>query len=195
MELFALTETAETVSKDCLQWLWRHKSKLLPVWTFVNTIHFVTMRLPFNATCGDVASWRNDQTDWKQAFAKLINFSSLKHLAGHKKNLGGTAPVATGLGRLRASLWVWKLAIVGSCWTHNFAQPLMVSIVDSLHLIAIFKQYVLAFRRPRQLPFYCERLIHVIAVYDLTTATRNQTNVLDLKAEWHIHYSDLYRYW
>ena len=44
MELFALTETAETVSKDCLQWLWRHKSKLLPVWTFVNTIYFVTMR-------------------------------------------------------------------------------------------------------------------------------------------------------
>jgi len=28
--------------------------------TFLNTIHFVTMRLPFNATCGDVTSWRND---------------------------------------------------------------------------------------------------------------------------------------
>jgi len=30
------------------------------------------MRLPVNATCGDVASWRNDQTDLKQVFAKLI---------------------------------------------------------------------------------------------------------------------------
>ena len=59
------------------------------------------MRLPFNATCGDVASRRNDQTDWKQAFAKFINFSSLNHLGGHKKILGGTVPecplVATGL--------------------------------------------------------------------------------------------------
>ena len=29
----------------------------------LNTIYFVTMRLPFNATCGDVASWHNAQTD------------------------------------------------------------------------------------------------------------------------------------
>jgi len=52
------------------------------------------MRLPFKATCADVASWRNDQTDWKQAFAKFNNFSRLNHL-------GGTAPecppVAAGL--------------------------------------------------------------------------------------------------
>jgi len=34
------------------------------------------MTLPFNATC-DVASWRNDQTDWKQTFARFNNFSSL----------------------------------------------------------------------------------------------------------------------
>jgi len=38
---------------------------------------------------------RNDSgtsLDWKQAFAKLINFSSLYHLGGHKKDLGSTAP-------------------------------------------------------------------------------------------------------
>ena len=61
---------------------------------------FCNNEVPFNAACGDVASWRNDQTDWKQAFAKLINFSSLNHL-GDTKILGGTAPacppVATGL--------------------------------------------------------------------------------------------------
>jgi len=50
------------------------------------------MRLPFNATCGDVASWRNDQTDWKQAFAKFINFSSLNHLGGAQKKLGVQCP-------------------------------------------------------------------------------------------------------
>jgi len=70
------------------------------VWTFLNIIYFETMRLPFNATCGDVASWRNDQTDWKQAFAKLVNFSSLNHLGG-TKNFGvhcpRMSPVATGL--------------------------------------------------------------------------------------------------
>jgi len=31
-------ETVETVSKDCLQWLWRHKSKLSPVWTFLQFV-------------------------------------------------------------------------------------------------------------------------------------------------------------
>jgi len=45
MGLFALTETAETVSKDCVQWLSSHRLKLLTVWTFVNSIYFVTMRL------------------------------------------------------------------------------------------------------------------------------------------------------
>jgi len=50
------------------------------------------MSFPFNATCGDVASWRNGETDWKQAFAKFINFLSLNYLGGHKKTLGGTAP-------------------------------------------------------------------------------------------------------
>jgi len=52
------------------------------------------MRLPFNATCGDVVSWRNDQTDWKQAIAKFINFSSLNHLGGHCPRM---PPVATDL--------------------------------------------------------------------------------------------------
>jgi len=46
------------------------------------------MTLPFNATC-DVASWRNDQTDWKQTFARFNNFSSLNQLRGHKRNLRG----------------------------------------------------------------------------------------------------------
>jgi len=36
---FALTD-CKTVSS--LQGLWRHKSKLLPVWTSFNTIHFIT---------------------------------------------------------------------------------------------------------------------------------------------------------
>jgi len=59
------------------------------------------MRLPFNATCSDVASWRNDQPDWIQTFAIFINFSSLNHLGWHKRNLRGHCPrmppVATGL--------------------------------------------------------------------------------------------------
>jgi len=46
------------------------------------------MRVPFNATCGDVASWSNDQTDGKQAFAKCINVSNLNHLGGVKKFWG-----------------------------------------------------------------------------------------------------------
>jgi len=33
--LFALTDTEETVSKGGLQWLWRHKLKLLPMLTFL----------------------------------------------------------------------------------------------------------------------------------------------------------------
>jgi len=68
--------------------------EIVTVWTFLNTIYFVTMRLPFNATCGDVASWRNDQTDWKQAFTKFINFSSLNHLGGHKKIWASLPPIA-----------------------------------------------------------------------------------------------------
>jgi len=59
-----------------------------------NTIYFVAMRLPFNATCCDVASWRNDRTDWKQAFAKFINLSSLNHLGGNKKIGGALSPNA-----------------------------------------------------------------------------------------------------
>jgi len=42
--------------------------------------------------CGDVASWRNNKTYWKQASAKFINFSSLNHLGGTKKFRGGTVP-------------------------------------------------------------------------------------------------------
>ena len=54
-------ETAERVSRGCLQWLRGHKSKLLPVWTFLYPTYFVTVRLPFNAACGDVTGsfqWR-----------------------------------------------------------------------------------------------------------------------------------------
>jgi len=58
------------------------------------------MGLPFNATCGYVMSWRNDQTDWKQAFAKFLNFLSLNHLGGTKKIGGGALPP-------NASPWLW----------------------------------------------------------------------------------------
>jgi len=61
--LVAEISTAEMVSKDGLQWLWRHKSKLLPVWKILCTFYFVTMRLTFYAMCGGVTSWRNDYTN------------------------------------------------------------------------------------------------------------------------------------
>jgi len=88
MELFTLTERPQkrfrmTACSDCDVTI-----EIVTSWTFLNTIYFVTMRLPFNATCGGVASWRNDQTDWKQAFAKFIDFSSLNHLGRHKKIWG-----------------------------------------------------------------------------------------------------------
>jgi len=59
------------------------------------------MRLPFNATCGDVASWRNDHIDCEQAHAKYINFLSLNHVERNNKTWGGTSLecplVVTGL--------------------------------------------------------------------------------------------------
>ena len=59
------------------------------------------MRLPFNATYGDVASWRNDHIECEQAPAKYMNFLSLNHLGRNKKIWGGTClecpPVVMGL--------------------------------------------------------------------------------------------------
>ena len=57
---------------------------MLPVWMFPSTIHSVTMRLPFHATCNGVASWLDDWTGWKRAFAKFVSFPSLNHLRRHK---------------------------------------------------------------------------------------------------------------
>jgi len=103
MMLFALTERLQkrfrkTVSSDCDV----TKGNCYQGW---HAIYFVTMRLPFNAKCGDVASWRNDQTDWKQVFAKFINFSSLNHLGWHKKNLRGHCPRMPPRGHGPDSEW------------------------------------------------------------------------------------------
>jgi len=56
------------------------------------------MKLPFNATCGDVASWRNDQTDWKQAFAKFLIFQVWIISGGTKKLRALTPNTPRGYG-------------------------------------------------------------------------------------------------
>jgi len=61
-------------------------------WKFLSTIYFVTMRLPFHATFGDVASWSNDWTDWKQEVAKVarfVEFEAHEYLLKYNKIFSG----------------------------------------------------------------------------------------------------------
>jgi len=83
---FACLEGGITVA--CLRFF---SQKLLPVWIFLNTIYFVTMRLPFDATCGDVSIWRFDKQMENKHLQNWLIFRVCIIWGGIKK-FGGQCP-------------------------------------------------------------------------------------------------------